>query len=111
MTTLDQLIVSYGKPVFCKIDVEGFERQVLEGLSSPLPCLSFEFTHEFLPEARSCVELLRGIAPVTVNASLGESMRFLGDWVDADTLFVSLEAFAEDDLWGDIYVRSSGPPH
>ena len=46
-TTLDNLIKEFGLPVFCKIDVEGFEFQVLNGLSHPIPNISFEFTKEF----------------------------------------------------------------
>ncbi|MEZ4639278.1 MAG: FkbM family methyltransferase [Caldilineaceae bacterium] len=30
--TLDSLIAQHGVPVFCKIDVEGFEHAVLQGL-------------------------------------------------------------------------------
>jgi FkbM family methyltransferase len=34
--TLDQLIAEYGEPQFIKIDVEGFEAQILRGLTTPL---------------------------------------------------------------------------
>ncbi|MCB0069761.1 MAG: FkbM family methyltransferase, partial [Caldilineaceae bacterium] len=33
VTTLDDLIARFGAPAFCKIDVEGFELEVLRGLS------------------------------------------------------------------------------
>lgn len=46
--TLDSLIDSYGLPQFCKIDVEGFERQVLSGLTHCIPFVSFEFRVECL---------------------------------------------------------------
>ena len=38
--TLDDLIAQYGEPAFCKIDVEGYELEVLRGLSRPLRTLS-----------------------------------------------------------------------
>ena len=44
VTTLDRLIAQHGVPSFIKIDVEGFEDQVLAGLTHPVPALSFEFT-------------------------------------------------------------------
>ena len=36
ITTLDKLIEKYGNPAVCKIDVEGFEYQVIKGLSQPI---------------------------------------------------------------------------
>ena len=54
-TTLDLLIEQYGLPVFCKIDVEGFEYSVLRGLTKPINVISFEFTREFLDEATRCI--------------------------------------------------------
>ncbi len=36
MTTLDRLIKEHGVPVFIKIDVEGYELEVLKGLSTPV---------------------------------------------------------------------------
>ncbi len=106
VTTMDHLIAEHGSPSFCKIDVEGFEKQVLEGLSSPVRCISFEFTREFLDDARACVALLENLGPVEVNASYGESMQLADRWVDPDRLFSTIEAQPDDRDWGDIYVRS-----
>lgn len=47
-TTLNTLISLYGRPAFCKIDVERFEKSVLNGLTRPIPLISFEVTREFL---------------------------------------------------------------
>ena len=47
-TTFDLLIKEYGKPAFCKIDVEGFEYNVLQGLSQPVDMISFEFVSEVI---------------------------------------------------------------
>jgi FkbM family methyltransferase len=49
VTTLDELIRLYGVPDFIKIDVEGYEKQVIDGLSQKVPCISFECQ---LPEFR-----------------------------------------------------------
>ena len=43
VTTLDALIAAFGRPEYCKIDVEGSEPEVLGGLSQAIPALSFEF--------------------------------------------------------------------
>ncbi|MBM3862251.1 MAG: FkbM family methyltransferase, partial [Verrucomicrobia bacterium] len=61
VTTLDALVAKYGRPKYCKIDVEGFDLAVLNGLSAPVPYLSFEFTVEFLNLAEKCVARLSSI--------------------------------------------------
>jgi FkbM family methyltransferase len=43
VTTLDDSLARYGVPQYCKIDVEGFELEVIKGLSRPIPILSFEY--------------------------------------------------------------------
>lgn len=40
--TLDQLITTYGKPKYLKIDVEGYELPVNMGLNSKIELISFE---------------------------------------------------------------------
>ena len=43
VTRLDKAIEQYGVPAFCKIDVEGFEAEVLKGLSHPISTLILEY--------------------------------------------------------------------
>lgn len=107
VTTMDRLIEEHGSPSFCKIDVEGFERQVLEGLSTPVRCVSFEFTREFLDDARACVALLGNLGPIEVNVSFGETMSLAQAWTDPDQIFHLVESQEAGHDWGDIYVRSS----
>jgi FkbM family methyltransferase len=62
-TTLEQLFERHGSPFFVKIDVEGHELSVLQGMRRPVPYLSFEVNlPEFLSEGLSCVEVLGGLA-------------------------------------------------
>jgi FkbM family methyltransferase len=75
MTTLDDLIARHGEPAFVKIDVEGFEDEVLAGLSRPLPALSLEFTTIQRDVALRAIERLRRTGDYRFNASLGENQR------------------------------------
>lgn len=105
-TTLDILIKEYGTPKFCKIDVEGFEKSVLEGLSTPIPFISFEFTNEFFEDTKECIKHLMSIGNVEFNCSLGESMELLSkEWLTSEELYKELENLDDSLLWGDIYVR------
>ena len=62
-TTLDQLIDTYGLPSFVKIDVVGYELEVLQGLHCPVPCLSFEIEFaELRQESMRCIEILGGLS-------------------------------------------------
>jgi FkbM family methyltransferase len=62
-TTVEQLIVAHGTPIFIKIDVEGYELNVIRGLQRPVPYLSFEVNlPEFRSEGLQCVEILGRLA-------------------------------------------------
>ena len=73
VTTLDALIAAHGEPAFCKIDVEGSELAVLQGLSQPLAALSFEYTPAAPMDAVACVARLCTLGAYRFNASIGES--------------------------------------
>lgn len=59
VTTLDDLITKHGLPEFLKIDVEGYEREALRGLSSAVRAISFEANlPEFRDETIECLQKL-----------------------------------------------------
>jgi FkbM family methyltransferase len=63
-TTVEDLIRSYGRPFYIKIDVEGHEASVLKGMQSIVPFVSFEVNlPQFRPEALQCIESLENLAP------------------------------------------------
>jgi FkbM family methyltransferase len=102
LTTLDELIERHGVPDFCKIDVEGFEQEVLSGLSGPLPALSFEITLAFGEAAVGCVERLAALGFERFDVSWGESMTLAGDWTDAPGVLERLLS-ASGGRVGDVY--------
>ena len=67
VTTLDDLIREYGKPEYCKIDVEGYEPNVLQGLSTPIPYLSFEYYQGFMDDIERCLDHLEVLGEISLN--------------------------------------------
>lgn len=105
-TTLDALIKRYGSPVFCKIDVEGFEYEVLRGLSQPVQMISLEYTVGILEPAVNCIRHLENLGMIEFNYSKGESMDWaLSDWVGAVEITNVLTKCPGDVLFGDVYAR------
>ncbi len=107
VTTLDAMIAEFGSPAYCKIDVEGYEYQVLRGLTQPLPYLSFEFTREFLGEAERCLAHLDALGFTAYNAILCDKQELIFDaWVSAPVLLKELHSSRDGLLYGDLFARS-----
>lgn len=107
VATLDDLIARHGQPAFCKIDVEGFEVDVLAGLTRPLRALSFEYlpaAHDAALTALGLVDRLGGYA---YNYAPIETMRFASErWLDATELVRLLERYRPLGRSGDVYARA-----
>lgn len=71
--TMDQLINRFGVPDFCKIDVEGYEEEVLAGLSISLPALSFEFFPTSTEKTINCINRIKDFGNYKYNWSFRET--------------------------------------
>ena len=104
VTTLDALIAAHGAPAFCKIDVEGYEHAVLEGLSRPLPGLSLEYLPAALEPALVAIARLNRLGTYRFNRSVGESMALaIPRWLGAAEIGAELKRLPRDDKAGDVY--------
>lgn len=103
LVTLDWLIQEHGSPRFIKIDVEGSEPEVLAGLSTPVPWISFEYTDHFPELAQHCVTHLRAIGDYEFCYSVGETFEWITPtFTSGDEV---LAAAGGSGPWGDIYAR------
>lgn len=109
LATLDQLIQRFGEPAFVKIDVEGFEAEVLAGLSTPVRALSFEYLPAARAVALECIDRLTALGRYRYNFSPGETHRLAEPrWRDAATMRAWLASLPPDSPSGDVYaVRDS----
>ena len=112
VTTLDRLIDAHGTPRYCKIDVEGYEYEALQGLTRPVDYLSFEYNGRYFDRATACIESLGRFGDLQFNLSLMEDSRLLcDDWWDFDGFAAKFREVREANAgWGgEIYAKVVPP--
>ena len=106
VTTLDALIAAHGLPRLVKIDVEGYEAEVLRGLSRPVRWIAFEYLPAALDVAAACLDRLEALGRYRYNLVPGEAGAFaLPAWTDAAGISAALGDRAKDGRSGDVYAR------
>ena len=82
-TTLQQLITEYGVPDFIKVDVEGFELNVVKGLKIPIALMSVECNFpEFLEETIQLIEYIKVLDKEAKFNYANEYELYLTDFVN-----------------------------
>jgi len=104
--TLDYLISTYGVPDFIKIDVEGYELNILKGLNMSIDLLSFEYTlPEMVDETIHIIKRLESMSNHLYQLVKGEDHEFyFNEWISRE----ELESFLLDIKslgFGDIYAK------
>jgi hypothetical protein len=106
VTTLDVLIAQYGRPAFCKIDVEGAELDVLQGLSQALPALSFEYIPAVIETALGCIDRLGQLGQYEYNWRVSEWPRLRSPvWLSPQDMATNLTCMSPESNSGDVYAR------
>lgn len=90
-----------------KIDVEGFEYQVIQGLSQPISTISLEFFPEHIQPTLKCIDHLEKLGEIVLNYSIGESMKLsLETWMSpTDMKRILLELSKDNQVFGDVYIK------
>jgi FkbM family methyltransferase len=109
LTTLDKLIGVYGIPHYIKIDVEGYEYEVLRGLTHQINLISFEFTlPEQIEKTILCLEYLNKMNNnIECNYALETNKNLewcLKQWVDVNQFREIINSF-KTQHFGDAFIR------
>jgi len=103
---LDTLIEEYGIPNFCKIDVEGYELEILSQLNYTIPLIEFEFTGGFISNTIEIIKLLNK-QKTRYNYNLNEKPKFeLKTWVTSDEMINIINKLPINKLHGNIFVKN-----
>lgn len=105
VSTLDSCIAKYGRPNFVKIDVEGYEAEVVRGLTMPVEMLSLEFSTDTKDTLIDALRHLDSIGNYLFQYSPEESFHLANDgWIRLAEVEKQLTSFSGRE-WGDVYCR------
>lgn len=104
--TLDSLIREHGVPDYIKIDVEGFELEVLSGLSHAVDLISFEFLPGFADLTHEVVGQIETLGDYEFNLAVGEKANLIWDaWLNSKELKDWISQQPAKSKSADIYAR------
>lgn len=104
--TLDRVMAIHGTPRYIKIDTEGFEEEVLAGLSTAVELISVEFLPGFPAFSLVLVDRLMELGTYRFNPVMGETGRFAWDeWRGAGETKEWLLTLPAQSKSGDLFAR------
>jgi FkbM family methyltransferase len=102
--SIDYLIDQFGLPDYCKIDVEGYELEIVHNLSHQIPMIELEFTEKFLSDTLQIIEKLG--SNYEYNFNLNEQLKFqLKNWVKKNEIKSILTQLPKDKLHGNLFCK------
>jgi len=109
-TTLDKAIEYYGIPDFIKIDVEGYEYEVIQGLTKLLDntLFGFEWTEELFTDAENIIEYVQNLGYRQFSYTFEDKILNLDslifkEWLDLD-IHININQHRKT-MWGMIYFK------
>jgi FkbM family methyltransferase len=104
---LSDYIKQYGVPDFVKIDVEGYELNVLQGMNMAVPALSFEFLRCDPYTTTQCLSVLDSLGDYEYRYTIGlePDMQYLCDWTSSSEIMTFI-ANQDNYEFGDIWART-----
>jgi FkbM family methyltransferase len=105
--TLNDLISMKGIPKFIKIDVEGYEYEVVNTLNCTIDLISLEYTPEMKSSIFAAINHIARLGNYSFNISWYESMKLSHkNWFNLLKLDEIMNALEEDkQIFGDIYLK------
>ena len=108
--TLDNMIKKHGKPHFIKIDVEGYEYNVLKGLTIPIDIISIEYTPELVNNTLACIDYLESLNKnIIFNYGFRENTFFkYQKWISRNEIVSYLKSVKDYKFeFGDVYIKNN----
>lgn len=111
INTIDNIIKIYGIPKFIKIDVEGYELNVLNGLTNSIDCISIEFNPEMLNNTIECIEYIDKLNNYNTIFNYGyredEYFKF-EKWISKNEILSYLKSINDFKYeFGDVYLKKN----
>jgi FkbM family methyltransferase len=107
--SVDKLISLYGVPAFLKIDVEGYEYNVLLSLTQKVPALAFEWAEEKKSEILLTMEHLHKLGFTKFHIQMEDEYSYQvedSEWYDYSIAYKLLQSICDKDRkqrWGMIW--------